>query len=157
VPDRALDLPADRQAGGRSAAHWVLVALAPACVLALVVLGTLVTPDPSGHGTHTRLGLPPCLSMEWLGVPCPGCGVTTSVTLAAHGHLGQAFLNQPLGLVVAGLLALYPLWALWQLARGRDLHQRVTRMSARTWLVGVAVAVLASWVYKLVSGFPPAA
>jgi len=137
----------------RSPAHWILLALAPASVLLLVVLGVFVTPSPSGHGTHTQLGLRPCLSMEWLGAPCPGCGVTTSVTLAAHGRFVDAFLNQPLGLVVAALLVLYPLWALWHVARGRDLRERFSQLSARLWVPGLSVVILGAWIYKLATGF----
>lgn len=153
MSERSLETPAGR-AAARSPAHWVLVALAPACLLVLLVLGTLVTPSPSGHGTHTQLGLPPCLAMEWFGVPCPGCGVTTSVTLAVHGRWMASFLDQPLGLFVALLLALYPLWAFWQLARGRDLFERVRGLNARLWVPVGIVVILGSWIYKLVSGFP---
>jgi hypothetical protein len=153
VPERDPALPAE--AGpGRSQAHWVLVALAPACLMALVVLGTLVTPSASGHGTHTQLGLPPCLSIEWLGVPCPGCGVTTATALAAHGRLLDALHNQPLGLVVAALLALYPLWVIMQLARGRDLAAAARRIDPRLWVPATIVLILGAWVYKLATGFP---
>jgi len=153
VSERAPDLPSE-PAAARSGGHWVLVALAPACVVALGVLRTLVAPSPAGHGTHTQLGLPPCLSMEWLGVPCPGCGVTTAVTLAAHGRLLEAFRNQPLGLVLAALLAVYPLWALWQLVRGRDLAERARGIDARLWVPGTIVVILGAWIYKLATGFP---
>jgi hypothetical protein len=153
VTERDPAVPAEPLAT-RSPAHWILVALAPACLVVLVVLGTLVTPSASGHGTHTQLGLPPCLSMEWLGMPCPGCGVTTATALAAHGRLVDAFRNQPLGLVAAALLALYPLWAIVQLARGRDLAEAVKRIDPRLWVPTTIVLILGSWVYKLATGFP---
>jgi hypothetical protein len=153
VPERDPALPVE-PLPARSPAHWILVALAPACLVALVVLGTLVTPSASGHGTHTQLGLPPCLSMEWLGLPCPGCGVTTATALAAHGRLLDAFRNQPLGVVIAALLALYPLWAIGQLARGRDLAGAARSIDPRLWVPATIVAILGAWVYKLATGFP---
>jgi hypothetical protein len=145
----ALELQERGAAPARSQAHWVLLALAPACVLVLLVLGFLVEPAPSGYGTHTQLGLRPCLSLAWFHLPCPGCGVTTSVALAAHGRPGAAFVNQPFGLVVAVLLAAYPLWALWQLARGRDLYASLARQSARAWMLFLGASILGAWLYKL--------
>jgi hypothetical protein len=133
----------------RSPTHWVLVALAPACLLVLFVLGALVEPAPEGHGTHTQLGLPPCPAMNWLGVPCPGCGVTTSVALAARGSVRAAFLTQPIGLAVALGLALYPLWVLVQLLRGRDLDASLRSLPARPIFIASGVALLGAWIYKL--------
>jgi Protein of unknown function (DUF2752) len=148
VPKSALEV-AESPARIRSQAHWVLLALAPMCALVLVVLGAVVRPSPSGFGTHTQLGLRPCLAMQWLGLPCPGCGVTTSVALAAHGHPLAAFVNQPFGLIVAALLAVYPLWALWQVAHGRDLYACLARQSARAWMIFLGLSILMAWIYKL--------
>jgi len=92
--------------------------------------------------------------MEWFGLPCPGCGVTTSVALAAHGRLSEAFFNQPFGLIIAALLALYPPWVLWQLARGRDLLESVQRQSARTWMLFLGSTLFVAWIYKLATSFP---
>ena len=133
----------------RSQAHWVLLTLVPACVLVLVVLGAIVRPSPSGFGTHTQLGLRPCFAMQWLGLPCPGCGVTTSVALAAHGHPLAAFINQPFGLIVAILLAAYPVWALWQVAHGRDLYACLARQSARAWMIFLGLSIFLAWIYKV--------
>jgi hypothetical protein len=136
-------------AGGRSAEHWVLLAGALAGFGILLLLGLCLTPDPRGYGTHTQLWLPECKTIEWWGVPCPGCGVTTSVCLAAHGRLLAALHNQPLGLVCALLLALAPLWALWLHFAGRDLYAEAARIVLRPWLVGGGVFVVAAWVWKL--------
>ena len=135
--------------GRRSAEHWVLLAGAFAGCAILVLFGLFVTPDPRGYGTHTHLGLPDCKLIEWWGVPCPGCGVTTSVCLAAHGQLLAALHTQPLGLACALLLAFAPLWAVWQHFAGRDLYAEAGRIVSRPWLVGAAVLVLGSWAWKL--------
>jgi hypothetical protein len=54
-------------------------------------------PDPSGHGTHTQLGLPPCPSVLLFNRPCPGCGLTTSFSAFVHGNFAFAFHAHPLG------------------------------------------------------------
>jgi hypothetical protein len=48
---------------------------------------------------HGRIaGLPPLCPMKaFSGIPCPGCGMTRSFVLCAHGHWQDAFANHPLG------------------------------------------------------------
>lgn len=66
----------------------------------ITACGTYLHPDPSGHGTHTQLGLPPCPSVLLFHRPCPGCGLTTSFTALIHGDLPFAFHAHPLGPVL---------------------------------------------------------
>jgi hypothetical protein len=58
-----------------------------------------------------------CPFKLWLGVDCPGCGMTRSVVLALGGRWGEAAAYNPggpllvLGMVLlAGALILLPLW-----------------------------------------------
>src|SRR5437773_24545 len=64
-------------------------------------VGAWLTPDGAGHGTHTQLGLPACAWAAVMHRPCPTCGMTTAVSLAAQGRLVDSFVAQPFGLVVA--------------------------------------------------------
>ena len=68
--------------------------------LAITALGLWLHPNPSGHGTHTQLGLPPCPSVLVMGRPCPGCGLTTSWANVLHGNLGAAWSANPFGPVL---------------------------------------------------------
>ena len=63
----------------------------------VTVVGLLLPPDAHGHGTHQRLGLPPCPSVLLFDRPCPGCGLTTSWTALLHGDLPLAFHAHALG------------------------------------------------------------
>lgn len=76
-------------------------ALAAVALLTTLTVGAGLTPSPEGHGTHTQLGLPACSWALALGKPCPTCGMTTAVSLAAHGAFVQAWRAQPMGLAVA--------------------------------------------------------
>jgi hypothetical protein len=136
-------------ARGRSVEHWLLIAAAFAGLAILVLLGLFVRPDPRGYGTHTQLWLPECKLIEWWGVPCPGCGVTTSICLAAHGRFWESFHNQPFGLACALLLAAAPLWALWHAFLGRDLYLEAGKLAWKSWLVGGSVLILGAWAWKL--------
>lgn len=135
---------------GKPWEHWIVIGFAVASCAALVALGLFVHPDPRGFGTHEQLGLPSCKPMLWWNVPCPGCGVTTSVALAAHGHPWDAIVNQPFGFVVALALPAFVLWAFVNALRGRDLAAELGRLRLGI-LGGVLVGTMAaSWVYKLV-------
>lgn len=61
--------------------------------------------------------LPPaCYSREFLGVPCPGCGLTRSFIYLARGEWQDAWREHRLGWLVAAVVAFqfpYRAWALW--------------------------------------------
>jgi hypothetical protein len=118
-------------------------------VLVLIVLGVFVDPDPRGFGTHERLGLPPCKPMLWWNVPCPGCGVTTSVALAAHGRFWASIRNQPFGFIVAMAVPAFAAWCLWHALRGRDLNNALHSVRVGRWGFVLAGAMMLAWIYKV--------
>lgn len=65
---------------------------------------------PLSHGTHRQLGLPPCMLDLVTGLPCPACGVTTSVALLAHGDVAAAWHTNWAGAVIGLLGAATTLW-----------------------------------------------
>lgn len=65
--------------------------------LGVTVFAVLLTPSPTGHGTHQQLGLPPCPSVLAFNRPCPGCGLTTSFTAFLHGDFVSAWNANPFG------------------------------------------------------------
>ncbi len=137
------------RASTRSAEHWLLLVGSFATLVLFVALGALVEPDARGYGTHTALGLPDCKTIAWWGVPCPGCGVTTSLCLAAHGRLWAALWNQPFGFACAGVLVFAPLGASWAHLRGADLFELASRARARAWIGGGLALMLVAWVWKI--------
>lgn len=77
---------------------------------AMVMAAAWATPDPSGRGTHTQFGLPPCPSLLLTQRPCPACGLTTSFSALLHADLGFAFRAHALGpplFAYLGVSALY--------------------------------------------------
>ena len=140
--------PAVEEPARRSGEHWTLLGLSGIGVVVLLVLGLFVEPDPRGFGTHEKLGLKPCLPMERWNVPCPGCGVTTSVTHAAHGELLRSLAVQPFGLFLSLVTVLFFVWGVGQHLRGRDVWIIVNTWDVpRLAMAGIVVLVLA-WAYK---------
>src|SRR5262249_35297509 len=76
--------------------YLVVIGLAAA----LLLIARLLRPSAAGVGTHRQLGLPPCAFLHFTGIPCPSCGLTTSVAHAARFHFYQSLTTQPFGLVV---------------------------------------------------------
>ena len=76
------------------------------CVaIVLLAAGTWCTawairPDPHGYGTHERLGLAPCAFRALTGLPCPTCGLTTSVCHLVRGQWREAMQAHPAGPLV---------------------------------------------------------
>ena len=124
-------------------------------VLAAICGGLLATawqlaPRRVGHGTHEQLGLPTCSFLAETGWPCPSCGLTTSVSAAAHGRFGLAFEAQPFGIVLfAALVGGLAVGAV-ELAAGRDVLRRLR--PSWWWLAGAMGGMLAGWGIKVAVG-----
>ena len=114
-----------------------------------LITARLLQPSPRGVGTHEQLGLPPCVFLHLTGIPCPGCGLTTSFAHAARLQFYESVITQPFGLVVFIIAVLsVPLsmhfirrrvpWTKFNLSRGRNLVIRLT----------IALFIL-SWLYKI--------
>jgi hypothetical protein len=134
---------------GKPWEHWLVLGFALGALVVTAVLAFAVEPDPRGFGTHERLGLPPCKPMQWWNIPCPGCGVTTSVALAGHGHFWASIHNQPFGFLTAIGLPLFGLWAIVMALRGRNLAIEIACWRLGWWGTALVVVMALSWAYKL--------
>ena len=126
-----------------------MFALCLGAPILLFALGRWLEPDPRGWGTHEQLGLKPCFPMRHWNIPCPGCGVTTAVALAAHGAPLASLRTQPFGVVVIATALIAALWAITGHARGRDLHAELALVHWRRWRTWIVTLGLLAWAYKL--------
>jgi hypothetical protein len=84
-----------------------------ACSVAAFGLVALLPHAPEALATASGSR---CLAQAWLGWPCPGCGITTSLLALGRGDLAAAMRANPAGLAVAavlvgqGLLSAVGLW-----------------------------------------------
>jgi Protein of unknown function (DUF2752) len=97
-----------------------------------------------------------CAIRQQFGIPCPACGLTRSVLLTLHGHLGAAVEVNPGGpLVVLGVALLAALmFALALPRRGTPAHAadglvRRVVLGASAYGCLTTVVLLAHWVRAL--------
>lgn len=124
----------------RSVWTWALAGLAG---LAAVALFHVWVPDPDPARAF-------CFSRRFLGIPCPGCGLTRAFAHLAKGEWSAALIAHPL----APLFAVEALagWLLWGIGLRRPLPRQ-------DWIAPVAVGHLAVlcalWLGRLSTGNLP--
>ena len=72
-----------------------------ACSCILMGAFVLAPPATGGHSIAVgRIMLPEtCIFFNLTGLPCPGCGMTRSITSVVHGDISGSFLHHRLGLL----------------------------------------------------------
>lgn len=125
-------------------------------IVAVVALASLLHHEPPGSAVQIRpwqWTLPEtCGSKRSLGLECPGCGLTRSFILSAHGQWATAFAVHPFGMLgFLGLVALIPV-RLWQAVRLLTGKPALATGSAElTLLVGLAIGTIGWWIGKLLA------
>ncbi|MGW0037537.1 DUF2752 domain-containing protein [Gordonia sp. NPDC003376] len=94
--------------------------------------------DPIGiqHGPEL------CVFRRLTGLPCPGCGLTRSWVMTAHGDLGHAFSFNLFGPLTFAVAALVVVGALWVVITGRGPRRAGTGGRMPRWGVRVLIGVL---------------
>jgi hypothetical protein len=117
-------------------------AVALPCLLVLT-LASQLTPDPSGYGTHRQLGLTQCTFLARTGLPCPSCGLTTSVAASVRGRFALAVRAQPFGILLTAGAVVFAVAGLLEAATGRP---HVHRLRPGLWMVwGGMAGLLLGW------------
>jgi len=104
--------------------------------LAMTAVALALHPSKSLHGTHTQLGLPPCGSVVLFHRPCPGCGLTTSITATLHGQVLAALKANIFGPILYGVFTALALLAIisWVQKKKMDITTRAMNIFLLTLL-----------------------
>ncbi len=141
---------------GTSARKGIGKSEASACALYILFFAgafaasIAIHPDPSGLGSHTQIGLPPCGFHAATGIPCFSCGMTTAFAHMARGRIDLGFKAQPFGalLFIAGAASW--LACAFALASGWSFLDWLSRLRWKYWGPLIALAAVAAWIYKII-------
>ena len=143
----------DYRAVRKMAAHGMKDRIAPLLVMsgsaAMLGVARWLTPSPTGVGTHEQLGLPACMFLKLTGIPCPSCGLTTSVAHAVRFEFAAAFAAQPFGVLVAGIAAAMIPVSLFMVVRSTGFATVVPYERSAAMTYGLVSAYLLAWIYKI--------
>lgn len=129
---------------------WLVLFALP---LAVLITATTITPDPAGHGTHTQLGLPPCGFLMATGLPCPGCGLTTSFSHMVRLQVAGAARANPFG-VALFLVTFFTIpVAGWGMVRGLPVMDTLERLHFEKVVVLLAASSTVVWLIRLATSF----
>lgn len=124
--------------------------IAIACI-AVLTTGAWLTPSDEGHGTHTALGLKPCLWAVTLDKPCMTCGMTTSFAEAGEGRWVSSFLTQPMGSFLVLLTSVVFWGALVQTISGARIGTMIQPALRPRVFIVLGIMLLLAWGYKVMT------
>jgi hypothetical protein len=119
---------------------------------AVLGMARWLEPDPRGYGTHTQLGLLPCMFFQVTGYRCPSCGMTTAFAWLVRGRLDRSWQANPAGCLLALTSAVLIPWLLAGAARGRPIGCRSLETPLIALAVTAAALSLLSWTIRLYLG-----
>lgn len=104
------------------------------------------------NNTHTL-----CIFKNATGIACPSCGTTRSVQQLLNGNIKQALLLNPIGVIIATIMVIVPLWLLYDVLLKKDtLHKSYNRteiaLKNKRVAIPLILLVLANWIWNIYKG-----
>jgi hypothetical protein len=140
-----------RPASAAAVGERLVWASLAAIAAGVIGLSFVLTPDPSGTGTHQQLGLPPCAFLHLTALPCPGCGLTTSFAHMARLELTSAVAAHPLGVPLYLLTLFGAGFSLTACVRGMPATPTLERLGVYRGALLLSIAALVTWLARLAS------
>lgn len=143
-------VPAAKVASRGDLIAWFVLGILPTIV---ITLATQLTPDPSGHGTHQQLGLPPCGFIYVTGYPCPGCGLTTAFSHMVRLDVFGAARSNPFGILLF-LVSFTTIWvSLFGFVKRLPVLPTLERLQFEKWAILLSVTAITVWGVRVVTQY----
>ena len=133
----------------RSWLHRMLALCAFSLFLCILLFPRLLSPAKEGLGTHQQMGLRPCNAIVYLGIPCPGCGGTTSFAHMSRGSFIEALRANVFGFMLYNFLCLWALDLLLLFIRGKSTITAWLLQNANLAIKIALGTLIIAWLIKL--------
>ena len=125
------------------------VVLLIACLAGYVWLFYSMT-KPQSKGNAVEV----CLFKHVTNIPCPSCGSTRSVLSITHGDILQALYINPLGIIVALIMLIAPVWIMFDIVAGKktlsDFYRKTEVFLKKTWIaIPLILLVIINWIWNI--------
>jgi hypothetical protein len=97
--------------------------------------------------------LPLCAVKSFVGIDCPGCGLTRSIAFLTHGEIRKSIDLHPMGIVVALILIYLFARTLTVFIIGKEIRPFTSQKARDTLLMIFLAALLGQWLVKLFFSF----
>jgi len=94
-----------------------------------------------------------CFFKNAFGIPCPTCGSTRAVLLLTRGDLIGSVLLNPIGIVLATIMIVVPLWLVYDFLTKKETlllaYHEMERTVRINWVAAVLITlVIANWIWN---------
>lgn len=144
-------LPSESELTGDVQANFTYLFI----LLGFILLPFAIRFDPAAAPVPSVLGhaLPGiCFSHEYLGVDCPGCGMTRAFILIVDGRWGESLHYHRLGIALYAFLVYQALYRLYCLARRPQAIPRTLLVLQRFGPAMLIILLIANWLFNLAAG-----
>ncbi|MFY8065451.1 MAG: DUF2752 domain-containing protein [Flavobacterium sp.] len=95
-----------------------------------------------------------CIIKNVTGYPCPSCGTTRAVTLLLKGRFIESLALNPIGIVVAIIMIIFPIWILIDIIFKKETfyfwYKKAEGTIRKPWLASILIVlVLLNWIWNL--------
>ncbi len=95
-----------------------------------------------------------CIIKNVTGYPCPSCGTTRAVTLLLKGRFIESLVLNPIGIVVAIIMIIFPIWILIDIIFKKETfyfwYKKAEGTIRKPWLAYILIVlVLLNWIWNL--------
>ncbi|MFZ1932598.1 MAG: DUF2752 domain-containing protein [Thermoguttaceae bacterium] len=118
-------------------------------LLGLLATAAVLRPNPTGHGTHQQLGLPPCTFWTLFHRPCPTCGMTTAWAYLMRGKWLDACRVNAGGALLGVLAMAAAPWLLGSAIRGNWLGAAPSERAAAWGAAIVLLVTMTDWAIRV--------
>lgn len=107
--------------------------------------------------TLNKPSFTPCIIKNATGIACPSCGGTRSVLLLSQGHLTDALLLNPLGIIIALIMLIVPFWILYDIVLKKNTlytnFQKTEAILRNKWVAAILIILLLiNWAWNIQKG-----